>query len=75
VNPVVAFILAAILLGEELSPRTVIAAAVIVAAVALIITARGRETEPTLQKADIAAADEAIRTRPVPSERSVEPAP
>jgi drug/metabolite transporter (DMT)-like permease len=75
VNPVVAFILAAILLGEELSPRTVIAAAVIVAAVALIITARGRETEPTVQKADIAAADEAIRTRPVPSERSVEPAP
>jgi drug/metabolite transporter (DMT)-like permease len=42
VNPIVAFVLSAILLGEELSPRTVVAAFVIVAAVALIITARSR---------------------------------
>jgi drug/metabolite transporter (DMT)-like permease len=69
VNPVVAFILGAILLGEELSPRTVLAAAVIVGAVALIITARGRADVVT------ATADDGVRTRPAPSERSVEPAP
>jgi drug/metabolite transporter (DMT)-like permease len=44
VNPVVAFVLGALLLGEELSPRTAVAAAVIVAAVALIVTARSRST-------------------------------
>jgi drug/metabolite transporter (DMT)-like permease len=42
VNPVVAFILGALLLGEPISPRTVVAAVVIVAAVALIVTARSR---------------------------------
>lgn len=44
VNPVVAFILGAIVLGEPITLRTVVAAAVIVAAVALIVTARGRES-------------------------------
>ncbi len=42
VNPVVAFILAGILLGEAIEPRTVIAGAIIVFAVALIVTARSR---------------------------------
>jgi drug/metabolite transporter (DMT)-like permease len=42
VNPVVAFILGALLLAEPISPRTVVAAVVIVAAVALIVTARSR---------------------------------
>jgi drug/metabolite transporter (DMT)-like permease len=42
VNPVVAVILGWIILGEPITPRTVIAGAVIVAAVALIITARSR---------------------------------
>jgi drug/metabolite transporter (DMT)-like permease len=42
VNPVVAFILAGILLGEAIEPRTVVAGGVIVFAVALIVTARGR---------------------------------
>ena len=42
VNPVVAFVLGALLLHEELSPRTIVAATVIVTAVALIVTARGR---------------------------------
>ena len=42
VNPVVAFILGAILLGEEISARTVVAGVVIVAAVAIIVTARSR---------------------------------
>lgn len=42
VNPVVAVVLGWLLLGEPLTVRTGIAAAVIVAAVALIVTARGR---------------------------------
>ncbi|HEX7474177.1 MAG TPA: EamA family transporter [Candidatus Limnocylindrales bacterium] len=42
VNPIVAFLLGAILLGEELSARTVVAGVVIVAAVAIIVTARSR---------------------------------
>lgn len=44
VNPVVAFLLAGILLGETIDPRTFLACAVIVFAVALIVTARGRWT-------------------------------
>ncbi len=42
VNPVVAFFLAGILLGEAIEPRTVVAGGVIVFAVALIVTARSR---------------------------------
>jgi drug/metabolite transporter (DMT)-like permease len=42
VNPVVAVILGAIVLGEPITPRTVLAGVVIVLAVALIVTARGR---------------------------------
>jgi drug/metabolite transporter (DMT)-like permease len=44
VNPVVAVILGSILLGEPLTPRTIVAAAVITFAVVLIVTARGRTT-------------------------------
>lgn len=42
VNPIVAFVLAGILLGEAIEPRSVAAGAVIVFAVALIVTARSR---------------------------------
>ena len=42
VNPIVAFVLSAIVLGEEISARTVVAAVVIVASVAIIVTARSR---------------------------------
>ena len=42
VNPVVAVILGALILGEPLSPRTLVASVVIVAAVVLIVTARSR---------------------------------
>lgn len=42
VNPIVAFVLAGILLGEAIEPRSVVAGAVIVFAVALIVTARSR---------------------------------
>lgn len=46
VNPIVAVILGAILLSEKVEPRTFLAGAVIVFAVALIITARGRTSPP-----------------------------
>ena len=42
VNPVVAVALGTIFLGESLSPRTIVAALIILAAVAIIVTARGR---------------------------------
>ena len=42
VNPIVAVVLAGLLLGEPIEPRTALAGAVIVAGVALIVTARGR---------------------------------
>jgi drug/metabolite transporter (DMT)-like permease len=42
VNPVVAVALGAIFLSEPITPRTLVASAVIVAAVAMIVTARGR---------------------------------
>ena len=41
VNPIVAVALGAVFLGEAVSPRTLVASAVIVGAVAMIVTARG----------------------------------
>ena len=46
VNPIVAVILGALVLGEPVDPRTLAAGAVIVFAVALIVTARGRMRLP-----------------------------
>ena len=60
VNPVVAVILGAIVLQEPIDARTLLAAAIIVGAVALIVTARGRM---------------ASRPRPVPPGRPVSPLP
>ena len=54
VNPVVAVALGTLFLGETLSPRTLVAAAIILAAVAIIVTARSRL--PTVPAGD--AADE-----------------
>jgi len=51
VNPVVAVILGAIVLGEVIDVRTVVAGTVIVVAVALIVTARGRMTAPNRERA------------------------
>lgn len=48
VNPVVAVVLGAIVLGETLTPTKLLAGGVIVFAVALIITARGRMRRPTV---------------------------
>ena len=47
VNPVVAVILGWLVLREPIEPRTVLAGAVIIFAVALIVTARGRMQRPT----------------------------
>jgi len=46
VNPIVAVILGALIHAEAVDPRTVVAGAVIVVAVALIVTARGRMGAP-----------------------------
>jgi drug/metabolite transporter (DMT)-like permease len=46
VNPVVAVILGAIVLSEPIEPRTLVAGAVIIFAVAIIVTARGRMQAP-----------------------------
>jgi drug/metabolite transporter (DMT)-like permease len=51
VNPIIAVILGAIILSEPLDVRTVVAGAVIVAAVALIVTARGRMAAPRAAQA------------------------
>jgi drug/metabolite transporter (DMT)-like permease len=51
VNPVVAVFLGWLVLGEPLTIRTVIASAVIVGAVALIVTARGRASRVPRQPA------------------------
>jgi drug/metabolite transporter (DMT)-like permease len=47
VNPIVAVFLGWVVLSEPLTPRTIVAGGVIVFAVALIITARGRMRQPT----------------------------
>ena len=46
VNPVVAVILGAVVLREPIDPRTLVAGGVIIGAVALIVTARGRLQTP-----------------------------
>lgn len=51
VNPVVAFILGAVLASEPITPRTVAAAVVIIVAVALIVTARSRAGRAAAQAA------------------------
>jgi drug/metabolite transporter (DMT)-like permease len=47
VNPVVAVMLGWLIAGEPLTPRTIVAAVVIVVAVAMIVTARGRAADRT----------------------------
>jgi len=49
VNPVVAVVLGAVVRHEPIDPRTILAGAVIVGAVALIVTARGRMARPVVR--------------------------
>jgi drug/metabolite transporter (DMT)-like permease len=60
VNPVVAVILGTVIREEPLDPRTLVAGAVIVGAVALIVTARGRMAAPRSQEVP----EPATRARP-----------
>lgn len=69
VNPVVAVILGALFLAEPITPRTVVAAGVIVLAVALIVTARGRLQAPR------PAPEPARRAAPTPRDPRGSPAP
>lgn len=52
VNPVVAVILGWLVLGEPLTPRTLVAGTVIVVAVAMIVTARGRSVRTAIPRED-----------------------
>jgi drug/metabolite transporter (DMT)-like permease len=52
VNPVVAVILGWLVVGEAIDPRTVVAGAVIIFAVALIVTARSRMRQPGPARTD-----------------------
>jgi drug/metabolite transporter (DMT)-like permease len=85
VNPVVAVILGAIVLREPIEPRTLVAGAVIVGAVAIIVTARGRMAAPrraattgagAVRAASAARADPAdVAPPPAPSEPRAAPRP
>jgi drug/metabolite transporter (DMT)-like permease len=85
VNPVVAVILGAIVLREPIEPRTLVAGAVIVGAVAIIVTARGRMAAPrraattgagAVRGASAARADPAdVAPPPAPSEPRAAPRP
>jgi drug/metabolite transporter (DMT)-like permease len=67
VNPVVAVILGALVLAEPIEPRTMVAGAVIVVAVAVIVTARGRMEAPPARSASAAAATDVVGRQPVPA--------
>jgi drug/metabolite transporter (DMT)-like permease len=65
VNPIVAVILGALVLGEPITARTVVAGAVIIVAVALIVSARSRSG----RRAPVATPEEALP--PAPTGRPV----
>lgn len=87
VNPVVALGLGALVLSEPVTPRTLVASAIILVAVAMIVTARGRASRADARDARDAAsaADDArngtsipgvaamaaLRTRPIRATRRV----
>ena len=68
VNPVIAVILGALILAEPIEPRMLVAGAIIVGAVAMIVTARSRMTS-------LSASTEGATPPPAPSERHAAPAP
>ena len=69
VNPIVAVVLGAIVLQEPITPRTLVAGAVIIFAVALIITARGRLMSAARRRAPGAPGDQpTIRTADIESD-------
>ena len=66
VNPVVAFLLGAMILGEPITARTLVAAAIILVAVALIVTARGRATRAEERETATVEAEGAGGAAPLP---------
>ena len=72
VNPIVAVILGAIVRDEVVDARTIAAAAIIVGAVALIVTARGRMQAP---RAVATTAGPTVSPPPGPSGTPAEPTP
>lgn len=75
INPIVAFVLSAIVLGEAISARTVVAAVVIVAAVAIIVTARSRSSDGNETVATIEVGEPALdRTADRPAPQETQPA-
>ena len=81
VNPIVAVFLGSVLLSEPITPRTIVAAAVIVVAVALVVTARGRmpgppKREPATEPLPVTApgtGEPALNPRRGPSARPAAP--
>jgi drug/metabolite transporter (DMT)-like permease len=71
VNPIIAVILGAIILGEPLDLRTAVAGAVIVVAVALIVTARGRMAAAR----EVATLDGPVADRPLEPATTAPPRP
>jgi drug/metabolite transporter (DMT)-like permease len=68
VNPVVAVVLGAVVLGETLTPTKLVAGGVIVFAVAVIITASGRMRRPSVgTEADGLPAPPSAAARPIPA--------
>ncbi len=68
VNPIVAVALGAMLLSEPVSPRTLLAGAIIVGAVAVIITARSRMTRPAARPAEPSFPERQSGAQPAPAE-------
>lgn len=62
VNPIVAVALGALILQEPITPRTIVAGAVIIFAVALIITARGRLMSAARRAGPVRETEPPIRT-------------
>jgi drug/metabolite transporter (DMT)-like permease len=75
VNPVVAIFLGAWLANEPITPRTVVASVVILVAVAMIVTVRGRAGRRSSATTAESASDEPATPRPAPSARPASPGP
>ena len=71
VNPVVAVILGGIILSEPFTARTLVASVVIVAAVVLIVTGRGRDSRRDARERAASEATQASAAQPAPAEPAV----
>ena len=74
VNPIVAVFLGWVVLSEPLTPRTIVAGAVIVFAVALIITARGRMRQPASEPLTSAGVGAVPAAPPAARRAAIDPA-